>query len=93
MLSCFGCVRLFATPWTVVCHGLQDMDQLWTTGYGQRTASSVHGILQERILQWVTMPSSKRSSGPRDQICVSYISCIGKGRFFTTRATWEVLYK
>ena len=40
--------------------------------------SSVHGILQERILEWVAMPSSRGSSRPRDQTCVSYISCTGK---------------
>ena len=28
--------------------------------------SSVHGILQARILEWVTMPSSRGSSQPRD---------------------------
>ena len=47
---------------------------------------SVHGILQVRILEWVTMPSSRASSRPRDQTdiaCVSYI------RFFTTSVTWE----
>ena len=38
--------------------------------------SSVCGILQARILEWVAMPSSRRSSW-RDQTCVSYISCIG----------------
>ena len=37
--------------------------------------SSVHGILQARILEWVAMPSSRGSSGPRDQTCVSYVSC------------------
>ena len=51
--------------------------------------SSVHGILQERILQWVSMPSSRRSSWPRDQTSVSYVSCTGG--LFTTSATWEVL--
>ena len=40
--------------------------------------SSVHGILQARILEWVVMPSSRGSSQPRDWICVSYISCIGR---------------
>ena len=35
--------------------------------------SSVHGILQARILEWVAMPSSRGSSQPRDQTCVSYI--------------------
>ena len=29
--------------------------------------SSVHGILQARILEWVAMPSSMGSSQPRDQ--------------------------
>ena len=31
--------------------------------------SSVHGILQARILGWVTMHSSRGSSQPRDQTC------------------------
>ena len=29
--------------------------------------SSVHGILQARILEWVAMPSSRGSSQPRDR--------------------------
>ena len=36
--------------------------------------SSVHGILQARILEWVAMPSSRGSSRPKDGISVSYIS-------------------
>ena len=40
--------------------------------------SSVHGILQARILEWVAMPSSRGSSQPRDWTHVSYISCIGR---------------
>ena len=35
--------------------------------------SSVHGILQARILEWVAMPSSRGSSWPRDQTHISYI--------------------
>ena len=50
--------------------------------------SSVHGILQARILEWVAMPSSRGSSQSRDRTCISYVSCI-PGGFFTTRATWE----
>ena len=33
----------------------------------------VHGILQARILEWVAISSSRRSSQPRDQTCISYI--------------------
>ena len=47
--------------------------------------SSVHGILQARILEWVAMPSSRESSWPRDK---TRISCIA-GRFFTFWATSE----
>ena len=41
-------------------------------------SSSVHGILQVRILEWVVMPSSRGSSQLRDRACVSYVSCIGR---------------
>ena len=40
--------------------------------------SSIHGILQARILEWVAMPSSRESSWPRDWTHVSYVSCIGR---------------
>ena len=40
--------------------------------------SSVHGILQAKILKWVGMPSSKGSSWPRDPTQVSYVSCTGR---------------
>ena len=37
--------------------------------------SSVHGILQARILEWVAISSSRGSSQPRDQTCTFWISC------------------
>ena len=40
--------------------------------------SSVHGILQARILEWVAISFSRRSSQPRDQTCISYVSGIGR---------------
>ena len=47
--------------------------------------SSVHGILQARILEWVAMPSSRGSSRSRDR---TWVSCIA-GRFFMVWATRE----
>ena len=41
--------------------------------------SSVHGILQARILKWVSISFSRGSSRPRDQTQVYHIA----GRFFT----------
>ena len=49
--------------------------------------SSVHGILQARILEWTAMPSSRGSSSSRGWTHSSYVSCIG--RFFTTSVTCE----
>ena len=42
--------------------------------------SSVHGILQAKILEWVTISSSRGSSQPRYRM---RLSCIA-GEFFTT---------
>ena len=50
--------------------------------------SSVHGILQARIREWI--PFSRGSSQPGDQ---TWVSCIA-GRFFTnsaTREAWNIL--
>ena len=65
-----SCVWLFATPWAGC----------------SRPGSSVHGILQARILERVAIPFSRGSSQPRDQ---TWVSCIA-GRFFTIWAyKWE----
>ena len=50
--------------------------------------SSFHRILQARILECVTLPSSRESSIPRDQTHISYVSCIGQ-RVLITSANWE----
>ena len=46
----------------------------WTVAKG----SSVHGILQARILEWVAIHSSRGSYRPRDQTDISYIQWIGR---------------
>ena len=50
--------------------------------------SPVHGIFQTRILEWVTISSSRGSSQPRDWTQVFWVSWIGSQNF-TTSATWE----
>ena len=47
-------------------------------------SSSVHGILQVRILEWVAMPFSRGSSWPMDQTLIFCGSCTAGGFFFTT---------
>ena len=51
-------------------------------------ASSVLGILQARVLEWVAIPFSRGSSQPEDQTWVSHTA----GRFFTSWATRVALY-
>ena len=50
--------------------------------------SSVHGIFQARILEWVATSSSTESFWTRDQTHVSWISYIGR-QILYPYATWE----
>ena len=49
--------------------------------------SSIHGILQVRILEWIAIPFSRGSFQSRDQTWVSHVA----GRFFTVCTTRKVL--
>ena len=51
--------------------------------------SSVDGILQAGILEWVAISFFRGSSRPRNRTRVSHVSPLA-GRLFATRATWEV---
>ena len=66
-------VWLFVTPWTVC----------------SPPGSSIYGILQARILEWVAIPFSRGSSRPRDWTQVSRIA----GRLLTIWATREAVVK
>ena len=50
--------------------------------------SSIHGIFQARILEWVAISSSRRSSPPRDWIQASCIPCISRWILYHY-ITWE----
>ena len=67
-----------------VSHSVK-LDFLWPHGLYSPPGSSVHEILQARILEWVAVPFSRGSSQPRDWTRVSYTA----GRFFTIWATRE----
>ena len=69
------CQSLFATPWTVC----------------SLPVSSVHGISQARILEWVVISFSRGSSRPRN---LMRISCIGRQILYhwTTREAHIDIY-
>ena len=85
----------FATPWTEAQRRCGTYTQ-WTTCClvtklcptacdlmdCSPPGSSVHGILQARILEWVAISFPRGSSWPRGQTHVSCVSHIG-GEFFT----------
>ena len=52
--------------------------------------SSVHGILQARILEWVAMLSSRGSARPRDPTFASCNSCTAGG-FFTAEPPGKLI--
>ena len=68
--------------------GAQSCPTLWNPMDCSSPGSSVHGILQARILEWVAIPFCRVSSQPRDWTQVSHIS----GRLFTIWVTRESLY-
>ena len=69
-------VRLFATPWTVAYQALPSCSL---------SGSSIHGIFQARVLEWIAISFSRGSSRPRNRTQVSHIA----GRSFTVWATRE----
>ena len=63
--------------------------RLFGTPQTSPPGSSVHGILQARILEWAAIPCSRGSLRPRDWAHVSCISCTGRWILYHW-ATWEV---
>ena len=51
---------------------------LWNPVNRSPLASSVRAILQARTVEWIALPSSRRSSWPRDWTLISYVSYIGR---------------
>ena len=63
---------------------------LWDPMDCSPPGSSVHGILQARILEWVAMPSSEDLPDPGTEP-VSLMSPVLPGGFFTTSTIWEAV--
>ena len=69
------CVCVIAQSWPTICDPMEC----------SLLGSSIHGIPQARMLEWVAIPFSRGSSQHRDQTLVSHVA----DRFFTVWATRE----
>ena len=78
---------LFSPLFTFCVHA-QSCPTVWDPMNCSLSDSSVHGILQARILEWVAISFSMGSSRPRDGARVSWVSCTAGG-FFTCWAIGE----
>ena len=65
---------LYLTSSVQFCSVAQSCPTLCDPMNPSTPGSSVHGILQARILEWVAMPSSRGSSPPRNRTHISYVS-------------------
>ena len=94
-------VRLFATPWIAAHQASVSITNSWSSFRLTLIASnsfwpwmcsppgsSAHGILQAKKLEWVAVPFSRGSSGPRDK---TWVFCTSRG-FFTTGAPGKPMY-
>ena len=64
------------------------LSHVWLFADPGDCSSSVHGISQARILEWVTISYSRGASQPRDQ---TWVSCIGRQILYhwATREAWR----
>ena len=74
----------------VLCLVAQLWPTLWDPMDCSQPSSSVHGVLQAIMLEWVAMPSSRESSQPRDW---TEVSCIAGGvvTIWATRESPRIL--
>ena len=81
------CVCLRARAWSGT--QLLSRTQLFAAPWASSLlGSSVHGIFQAGILEWVALSSSRRSSWRRDWTLISLVSCIGRHLLYHC-TTWD----
>ena len=70
--STLGFLKLSYDPFVLVVHSCPTLCDLMDYS---PPGSSVHGIFQARMLEWVAIFFSRGSSQPRDE---THVSCVGR---------------
>ena len=82
-MHCKECFMMFSVSQTCLT--------IWDGVNCRPLGSSVHGIFEAKLLEWVAISCSRGSSWPRDQTHISCISCIGR-RILYHQATLEAQF-
>ena len=87
--NCFGYLEIAMCMHAQSCVTVCDHTDCSQPGF------STHGISKARLLEWVSISSSRGSSQSRDRICISWISCIAKWILYhcSTWEAWEMLVR
>ena len=80
-----NCLKQYHIIYCCESRSCSVMSDSWQPHDCSLLGSSVHGILQARVPEWLAIPFSRASSWPRDW---THVSCIA-GRFFTVWITRE----
>ena len=91
-LLAFNCFGYLEIP---MCMHAQSCVTLCAHTDCSQPGFSTHGISKARLLEWVSISSSRGSSQSRDRICISWISCIAKWILYhcSTWEAWEMLVR
>ena len=84
---------IFVCVCVCVCVCAQSLSHVWlfmTPMDGSPPGSSVYGIFQARLLEWIVISSSRGFCRPRGRTCISWVSCIDR-RILYHCSSWEPL--
>ena len=76
-------LTLYSHMFITICSDAQLCPTLCNPTDYSPPGSSVHGILQARILAWVAVPACRWSSRPKDQTHISNVICTGSWVLYT----------
>ena len=83
----YACIHICVYTYMHACMCVQSCSTLCDPMDCNQPTSTVHGISQSRILEWVAISYSRGSSQLRDQTHLSSSSYLG---FFMICITWEI---
>jgi len=82
--------KIIKSSWCLLLFSHSDIWLFMTPMDGSPPGSSVYGIFQARLLEWIVISSSRGSCRPRGKTCISWVSCIDRQILYHC-SSWEPL--